>query len=139
MAVKVPPLLHKMSVSAQKAWYKKNKMELPSHLTSKEGKSAAQAKKDVGEINKKKAREAAIAAAASKPKNKELVKSSERVRKMAANAMAFGGQRPGGDLLSNRGLVDYVRSGGTLKAGRLGEEDKKKESNYPGQRLQMIS
>lgn len=118
--VKVPPLLHKMSMAAQKAWYKKQGMEMPK-VTS--GRSAAQAKKDVGEINKKKAREVAIAtAAAASKKNKELVKSSERVRKMAANALAFGGQRPGGDLTTNQGIVSYVRSGGTLKAGRLGEE-----------------
>ena len=52
--VKVPALLHKMSVSSQKAWYKKNNMPFPGHLTGAEGKSAAQAKKDVGEINKAK-------------------------------------------------------------------------------------
>jgi hypothetical protein len=40
MAVKVPPLLHKMSASAQKAWYKKHGMEMP----AKE-RSAAQAKR----------------------------------------------------------------------------------------------
>ena len=40
----VPALLHKMSVSSQKAWYKKNKMELPAHLKPV---SAAQAKKQV--------------------------------------------------------------------------------------------
>ena len=118
MAVKVPPLLHKMSMVAQKAWYKKHGMEMPG---SAEGKSAAKAKMDVGEINKKKAREAAIAQAAASKKNKELVSSSERVRKMAANAQAFGGSRPGGDLTTARGLVQYVRSGGILKAGRLGE------------------
>lgn len=121
MAVKVPPMLHKMSVAAQKAWYKKNKMEYPG-AAGKEGKSAAQAKKDVGEINKKKAREAAIAAAAkASKKNKALVSSSERVRKMASLARAFGGERPGGDLTTNRGIVQYVRGGGTLRAGRLGE------------------
>lgn len=118
--VKVPPMLHKMSVAAQKAWYKKNKMEYPG-AAGKEGKSAAQAKKDVGEINKKKAREAAIAAAAASKKNKKLVSSSERVRKMASLAQAFGGERPGGDLTTNRGIVQYVRGGGTLRAGRLGE------------------
>jgi len=42
MAVKVPPLLHKMSMAAQKAWYKKHNMEMPS---GEEGKSAAKAKK----------------------------------------------------------------------------------------------
>ena len=135
MTVKVPPLLHKMSMTAQKAWYKKHGMEMP---TGAEGKSAAQAKMDVGEINKKKAREAAIAAAAAKPKNKELVSSSERVRKMAALAKAFGGQRPGGDLTTASGIVQHIRSGGTLRAGRLGEENiqegnpatKEKVKNY---------
>lgn len=107
-------------MSAQKAWYKKHGMEMPG---SAEGKSAAKAKMDVGEINKKKARETAIAQAAASKKNKELVSSSERVRKMAANAQAFGGSRPGGDLTTARGLVQYVRAGGTLKAGRLGEEN----------------
>ena len=82
--VKVPPMLHKMSVSSQKAWYKKNNMELPSHLTGGEGKSAAQAKKDVGDINKAKAaRAAVIAKAAASQKNKELVSSSDRVRQAA--------------------------------------------------------
>lgn len=46
MPVKVPPLLHKMSVSAQKAWYKKNNMEMPSSKPDEiTGKSAAAAKK----------------------------------------------------------------------------------------------
>lgn len=118
--VKVPPLLHKMSATAQKAWYKKHGMEMPSATSA--GKSAAQAKKDVGEINKKKAREAAIAtAAAASKKNKKLVSSSDRVRLMRKNADMFGGGL-GGGLDRNRDIVNFVRSGGYIKAGRLGEE-----------------
>lgn len=117
--VKVPPMLHKMSVAAQKAWYKKNKMEYPG-AGGKEGKSAAQAKKDVGEINKKKAREAAIASAAASKKNKELVSSSERVRQMAKRRRESG-EGLGGGLETNRDILSYVRAGGTIKAGRLGE------------------
>jgi hypothetical protein len=46
MPVKVPPLLHKMSLSAQKAWYKKNNMEMPASKPDEvAGKSAAAAKK----------------------------------------------------------------------------------------------
>lgn len=121
MAVKVPPLLHKMSLASQKAWYKKHGMEMPS-APAADGKSAAQAKKDVGEINKKKARETAIAAAAAaSKKNKELVSSSERVRMMRKNADMFGGGL-GGGLERNRDIVNFVRSGGYIKAGRLGEE-----------------
>jgi hypothetical protein len=117
--VKVPPMLHKMSVSAQKAWYKKNKMEYPG-AGGKEGRSAAQAKKDVGEINKKKAREAAIARAAASKKNKELVSSSERVREMGRRRRESG-EGLGGGLETNRDILSYVRAGGTIKAGRLGE------------------
>ena len=127
--VKVPPMLHKMSVAAQKAWYKKNKMEYPG-AGGKEGRSAAQAKKDVGEINKKKAREAAIARAAASKKNKALVSSSERVRAMGKRRRESG-EGLGGGLETNRDIISYVRAGGTIKAGRLGEEmtnkDKKKE------------
>ena len=113
--VKVPPLLHKMSVSSQKAWYKKNKMELPGHLSGAEGKSAAQAKKDVGDINKEKAaRLKTIAAAAQKV-------SSDRVREMARRRRESG-EGLGGGLQTNRDIVGYVRAGGYLKAGRLGEE-----------------
>jgi hypothetical protein len=120
MAVKVPPLLHKMSMAAQKAWYKKHGMEMPKAET---GRSAAQAKKDVGEINKKKARQAAIAAAAAaSKKNKELVSSSERVRQMAQRRRE-GGEGLGGGLETNRDIISYVRAGGTIKAGRLGEEN----------------
>ncbi len=134
MAVKVPPLLHKMSMAAQKAWYKKHGMEMPKAET---GRSAAQAKKDVGEINKKKAREASIAAAvATSKKNKELVSSSERVRMMRKNADMFGGGL-GGGLDRNRDIISYVRAGGTIKAGRLGEAvvktkqvNKEKLKNY---------
>jgi len=118
MAVKVPPLLHKMSASAQKAWYKKHGMEMPKAET---GRSAAQAKKDVGEINKKKARETAIAKAATSKKNKELVSSSERVRQMAQRRRESG-EGLGGGLETNRDIISYVRAGGTIKAGRLGEE-----------------
>ncbi len=42
MAVKIPPLLSKMSKSAQKAWYKKNNMEMPNEPTER---SAAVAKR----------------------------------------------------------------------------------------------
>lgn len=47
MAVKVPPLLHKMSITAQKAWYKKHGMEMPAAEKSSETKerSAAVAKR----------------------------------------------------------------------------------------------
>jgi hypothetical protein len=41
----VPKLLHKMSVTSQKAWYKKNNMPLPPHLTGDGTMSATQAKK----------------------------------------------------------------------------------------------
>lgn len=45
--VKVPKLLHKMSLASQKAWYKKQGMEMPSATkpAEGEGKSAAAAKK----------------------------------------------------------------------------------------------
>jgi hypothetical protein len=43
MAVKIPTKLHTMSPTFQKAWYKRNKMELPAHLTG----SAKQASKEV--------------------------------------------------------------------------------------------
>jgi len=45
--VKVPPLLHKMSLASQKAWYKKHGMEMPTAPKEKEpeGKSAAAAKR----------------------------------------------------------------------------------------------
>jgi hypothetical protein len=43
MAVKVPSKLHTMSPTFQKAWYKRNKMELPPHLTG----SVKQASKEV--------------------------------------------------------------------------------------------
>ena len=42
MAVKIPPLLSKMSKSAQKAWYKRNNMEMPDEPVER---SAAAAKK----------------------------------------------------------------------------------------------
>ena len=45
MAVKIPALLHNMSQSAQKAWYKKNNMEMPSTSVQTGGKSAAAAKR----------------------------------------------------------------------------------------------
>jgi Asp-tRNA(Asn)/Glu-tRNA(Gln) amidotransferase C subunit len=43
MAVKIPSKLHTMSPTFQKAWYKRNKMELPPHLTG----SVKQASKEV--------------------------------------------------------------------------------------------
>jgi hypothetical protein len=83
-------------------------------------KSVAQAKKDVGDINKKKARMSAIATAATSKKNKELVSSSERVREMGRRRRE-GGEGLGGGLETNRDIISYVKSGGTIKAGRLGE------------------
>jgi hypothetical protein len=121
--VKVPALLHKMSVSSQKAWYNKHNMALPGHLTGGEGKSAAQAKKDVGEINKAKANRLKMIAAAAKKvvQPMHMQPSSERVRAMRQNADQFGGGL-GGGLDRNRDIMSYVRSGGYIKAGRLGEE-----------------
>jgi hypothetical protein len=84
-------------------------------------KSVAQAKKDVGDINKKKARMSAIATAATSKKNKELVSSSERVREMGRRRRE-GGEGLGGGLETNRDIISYVKSGGTIKAGRLGEK-----------------
>ena len=112
---KVPALLHKMSVSFQKAWYKKNNMPLPGHLTGAEGKSAAQAKKDVGDINKAKAKRLETIKKAS-----EKV-SSDRVREMARRRRESG-EGLGGGLETNRDIISHVRAGGTIKAGRLGEE-----------------
>jgi hypothetical protein len=121
--VKVPALLHKMSVSSQKAWYKKNNMALPGHLTGGEGKSAAQAKKDVGDINKAKANRLKMIAAAAKKvvQPPHMQPSSDRVRAMRQNADQFGGGL-GGGLDRNRDIMSHVRSGGYIKAGRLGEE-----------------
>jgi hypothetical protein len=59
MAVKVPPLLHKMSTSAQKAWYKKHGMEMP----AKE-KSAATA----GKMKASEPKKTEPAAVSNKPK-----------------------------------------------------------------------
>ena len=134
--VKVPALLHKMSVSSQKAWYKKNNMELPAHLTGGEGKSAAQAKKDVGDINKAKAaRAAVIAKAAASKKNKELVASSDRVRQAASNVQAFGGSRLGGDLSSAAGMIRHIRSGGTLKVAEEADYSKLPPSEAARRRM----
>ena len=118
MAVKVPPLLHKMSLASQKAWYKKHGMEMPSAPAA--GKSAAQAKKDVGEINKEKAKAERLKTIAAVAK-KIIEPSSDRVRMMRKNADMFGGGL-GGGLDRNRDIINFVRSGGYIKAGRLGEE-----------------
>ena len=80
MAVKVPSLLHKMSPTYQKAWYKRNKMPLPAHLTG----SVAQASKEV--------------------------KPSERVKSLRAKSLkAYGatkGTRMGSDDGSGEALRD---------------------------------
>ena len=117
--VKVPALLHKRPPASQKAWYKKHGMEMPGHLTGGEGKSAAQAKKDVGEINKAKAKKDRLKVIAAAAK-KVAQPSSDRVRAMRQNADQFGGGL-GGGLDRNRDIMSYVRSGGYIKAGRLGE------------------
>ena len=49
--VKVPALLHKMSKAAQKAWYKKNNMTMPSEVEG--GRSAAAAKRVVAPAPRK--------------------------------------------------------------------------------------
>jgi hypothetical protein len=94
-------------------------MELPGHLSGGEGKSAAQAKKDVGEINKAKAKEDRLKTIAAVAK-KVVKPSSDRVRAMRHNADYWGGGL-GGGLDRNRDIMSYVRSGGYIKAGRLGE------------------
>jgi len=82
MAVKVPSLLHKMSPTYQKAWYKRNKMPLPAHLTG----SVAQASKEV--------------------------KPSERVKSLRAKSLkAYGatkGTRMGSDDGSGESLRDTI-------------------------------
>jgi hypothetical protein len=54
MAVKIPTKLHTMSPTFQKAWYKRNKMELPAHLTG----SVKQASKEVKPSERAKALQA---------------------------------------------------------------------------------
>ena len=92
--VKVPALLHKMSVSSQKAWYKKNNMPFPGQLTGAEGKSAAQAKKDVGEINKAKP----AAQPEAKPSSQQVIQNLRKINaERTKRAMELGtAHRSGG-------------------------------------------
>ena len=80
MAVKVPPLLHKMSASAQKAWYKKHGMEMP----AKE-KSAATA----GKMKAPEPKKVEPAAVSNKPKTAREI-SMERQKAYYAK----GGRKP---------------------------------------------
>ncbi len=80
MAVKVPSLLHKMSASAQKAWYKKHGMEMP----AKE-KSAATA----GKMKAPEPKKVEPAAVSNKPKTAREI-SMERQKAYYAK----GGRKP---------------------------------------------
>ena len=120
MAVKVPPLLHKMSASAQKAWYKKHGMEMP----AKE-KSAATAGKMKAPEPKK-----AAAAASDKPKTAREI-SMERQKAYYAK----GGRQPigaggsgghssmaGVGQSSAKEIIKGIRAGVNPKSRGIGEE-----------------
>jgi hypothetical protein len=120
MPVKVPPLLHKMSASAQKAWYKKHGMEMP----AKE-KSAATAGKMKAPEPKK-----AAAAASDKPKTAREI-SMERQKAYYAK----GGRQPigaggsgghssmaGVGQSSAKEIIKGIRAGVNPKSRGIGEE-----------------
>jgi hypothetical protein len=120
MAVKVPPLLHKMSASAQKAWYKKHGMEMP----AKE-KSAATAGKMKPAAAKK-----AEPVAADKPKTAREI-SMERQKAYYAK----GGRQPigaggsgghssmaGVGQSSAKEIIKGIRAGINPKSRGIGEE-----------------
>ncbi len=120
MAVKVPPLLHKMSANAQKAWYKKHGMEMP----AKE-KSAATAGKMKAPEPKK-----TSAAVSNKPKTAREI-SMERQKAYYAK----GGRQPigaggsgghssmaGVGQSSAKEIIKGIRAGVNPKSRGIGEE-----------------
>ena len=107
MAVKVPPLLHKMSKAAQKAWYKKNNMEMPS---AKEGKSAAKAKK-VAVIKK--------TAATIKPKSTREINAERQKAYYAKGGRApiGAGGSGGSNAMAGVGMSNIKQIKAAIKAG----------------------
>jgi hypothetical protein len=121
MAVKVPPLLHKMSASAQKAWYKKHGMEMP----AKE-KSAATA----GKMKAPEPKKVEPAAVSNKPKTAREI-SMERQKAYYAK----GGRQPigaggsgghssmaGVGQSSAKEIIKGIRAGVNPKSRGIGEE-----------------
>jgi hypothetical protein len=120
MAVKVPPLLHKMSASAQKAWYKKHGMEMP----AKE-KSAATAGKMKAPEPKK-----AAAAASDKPKTaREISMERQKAYYAKGGRQPIGAGGSGGHSAmagvgqsSAKEIIKGIRAGVNPKSRGIGEE-----------------
>lgn len=120
MAVKVPPLLHKMSANAQKAWYKKHGMEMP----AKE-KSAATAGKMKAPEPKK-----AEPAASSKPKTaREISMERQKAYYAKGGRQPIGAGGSGGHSAmagvgqsSAKEIIKGIRAGINPKSRGIGEE-----------------
>jgi hypothetical protein len=123
MAVKVPPLLHKMSANAQKAWYKKHGMEMP----AKE-KSAATAGK-MKPVAAKKAEPVAVASA-NKPKTtREINAERQKAYYAKGGRQPIGAGGSGGHSAmagvgqsSAKEIIKGIRAGINPKSRGIGEE-----------------
>ena len=125
--VKVPPLLHKMSLASQKAWYKKQGMEMP---VSKAPMSAAKIKAAPKPVAKPEPVKKALSADERMAAIKKAAERNIRRGKESRLRAAFGGEQMGAQYDNP---ISIARAGGTIKGYRLGEANqtnKMKKNEY---------
>jgi len=105
--VKVPALLHKMSVSSQKAWYKKHGMEMPDDT---DGRSAAAAKKIKLQPRKVVAIEPDSVRAINAARQKKYM---EKGGRQPIGAAGSGGSSvmAGSNMSTEKGIVTGIKAG----------------------------
>ena len=116
--VKVPPMLHKMSMAFQKAWYKKHGMEMPASAAPM---SAAKVKAKQKPV----AKPEPVKKPLSKDERMSVIKKAaeKNVRRGKESRLraAFGGEQMGAQYDNP---ISIARAGGIIKGYRLGEATK---------------
>ena len=107
--VKVPALLHKMSKAAQKAWYKKNNMTMPSEVEG--GRSAAAAKRVVAPAPRKQMAAAPQSVRAMNTARQQAYYAKGGRQPIGAGGSGGSSSMAGSNMSTAKGIVAGIKAG----------------------------
>jgi hypothetical protein len=108
--VKVPALLHKMSKAAQKAWYKKNNMTMPSEVEGG-GRSAAAAKRVVAPAPRKQMAAAPQSVRAMNTARQQAYYAKGGRQPIGAGGSGGSNSMAGSNMSTAKGIVAGIKAG----------------------------
>jgi|688.fasta_scaffold140771_2 hypothetical protein len=108
--VKVPALLHKMSKAAQKAWYKKNNMTMPSEVEGG-GRSAAAAKRVVAPAPRKQMAAAPQSVRAMNTARQQAYYAKGGRQPIGAGGSGGSSSMAGSNMSTAKGIVAGIKAG----------------------------